>query len=238
MYFFRWISLLLAAATIAHARDGEWVPLFNGSDLNGWSVQCRPADRDKTYWTVTDGAICVDSLGDKDHHYVWLQSDGEYDNFELRLKFKIYKDSPGNSGVQIRSRYDRQAGWLDGPQLDIHPPNPHRAGLIYDETRGANRWIHPSLEHGDHKILPSMVNQHITLLYGDEGWNEMVIIAKGPHIKAIVNGEVASDYDGSGVLDDEARRKYNVGMTGHIALQLHNKDELRARFKDIMIRQL
>jgi hypothetical protein len=39
--------------------------------------------------------------------------------------------SPGNTAVQFRSRYDASAtapngGWLDGPQVDIHPPAPFR----------------------------------------------------------------------------------------------------------------
>jgi hypothetical protein len=225
-------------ALSATAAEKEWVPLFNGNDLSGWSVKCKPKDRDKGYWNVVDGEMCIDSVGDKEHDYYWLLSDGEYGDFELRLKFKIYKDVPGNSGVQIRSRYDETEGWLDGPQLDIHPPNPLRAGLIYDETREVNRWINPSLEKGNHNILPAMANPKIKLFYGDEGWNDMAIIAKGTHINVMVNGEVASDYDGSGVLDDEVHQKYNVGLKGHIAIQLHNKHELKARFKDLFIREL
>ncbi|VGO19847.1 3-keto-disaccharide hydrolase [Pontiella sulfatireligans] len=226
------------SAIASQAVAQEWTPLFNGQDLSGWTVKCKTADRSKAYWSVADGEIVVNSMGDKDHNYVWLQHGGEFTDFELRLKFKIYKDSLGNSGIQIRSRYDDEAEWLDGPQFDIHPPNPLRAGLIYDETRDTKRWIHPSLEHGDHNILPSMANPKIKLLYGGEGWNEMVITAKGTQLTCVVNGEVASEYDGHGVLDDAAHQKHNVGMQGRIALQLHNKNELKARFKDIKIREL
>ena len=231
------VALWLVALTVLGA-EKEWTPLFNGQDLSGWTVKCKPSDRDKEYWKVVDGTISVNSIGDKGHNYIWLLSDGEYADFELRLKFMIFKDSPGNSGIQIRSRYDNEAGWLDGPQLDLHPPNPLRAGLIYDETRGTQRWINPSLEPGNHNILPAMTNPNIKLLYGTEGWNEMRIVATGTRIKCMINGEVASDYEGKGVLDDADHRKHNVGMTGHIALQLHNKDELKARFKEIEIREL
>jgi hypothetical protein len=40
------------------------------------------------------------------------------------------------------------------------------------------------------------------------------------------------------VLNDENHQKYNVGMKGHIALQLHTKDELKMRYKDIFIQEL
>lgn len=232
------IVAALALTLAVFGSDQEWTTLFNGEDLSGWTVKCKPADRNKDYWKVEKGTISVNSIGDKEHNYVWLLSDSEYTDFELELKFKIFKDSPGNSGIQIRSRYDDEADWLDGPQLDIHPPNPLRTGLIYDETRGTKRWIHPLLEPGNHTILPAMANTNIKLLYGDEGWNEMRIIATGTRIKCIVNGETASDYEGKGLLDDAGHQKYKVGMKGHIALQLHNRDELKARFKDIRIRAL
>ena len=99
-----------------------------------------------------------DSMGRPDHDYVWLVSEAEFEDFELRVEFQAYRESPGNSGVQIRSRYDQslnapRGGWLDGPQIDIHPPALWRTGLIYDQTREESRWISPSLH--DWSIEPS-----------------------------------------------------------------------------------
>ena len=64
----------------------------------------------------------------------------------------------------------------------------------------------------------------------------MTIICKGNKIKTIVNNVLVSDYDGTGILDDKAHTKYNVGKKGHIAFQLHRKSQNFIRFKDIMIR--
>lgn len=219
--------------------EPEFTSLFNGSDLSGWSVQCRAKDKAKTFWSVDDGSILLNSLDNQDHHYVWLVSDGEYSDFRLRLKFQIYEGMQGNSGLQIRSRYDQddQGGWLNGPQLDIHPPTPMRAGLLYDETRGNQRWIYPSLEPRNHK-LPQDLNTDMVLHYGDDAWNTMEVLAQGTRIRCWVNGILATDFDGSGVLDDEVHQKLNVGMNGHIALQLHSKSELKARFRDIEILEL
>ena len=233
----RLLPLILSVASSAWAAEDGWRPLFNGRDLSGWSVRCKPGDKGKNYWGVKDGAIVVNSIGDREHDYVWLMSDGEFSDFELRLKFQVFRDSPGNSGVQIRSRYDEEAGWLDGPQLDIHPPTPMRTGLIYDETRGTRRWICPSLEQGNHRIPGGKTNPEVELVYGDGSWNEMRIVAGGTRIRCFVNGELASDLDGSGVLDDADHKKQRVGLTGHVALQLHSRDELHARFKDIEIRE-
>jgi hypothetical protein len=54
----------------------------------------------------------------------------------------------------------------------------------------------------------------------------------------VLNGQVVTDWNGAGVLDNDAHALRNVGRRGHFALQLHANDELRIRFKDIRVREL
>ncbi|MBN2317157.1 MAG: DUF1080 domain-containing protein [Sedimentisphaerales bacterium] len=231
-------SLLFAGCATRNASlDGTgWTTLFNGKDLTGWTVKCVPADRDKEFWRVEDGAILADSMGRKKHDYVWLLTEKSYGDFVLRLRFQTYRNSPGNSGIQIRSRYDDQAGWLDGPQIDINPPGPWRTGMIWDETRDVKRWLYPNVPKGEW-VDPSMANPALTFYYSDEGpgWNNLEILAVGTRFTAHLNGIPIMDYDGDGVLNDEVHKARNVGRAGHIALQIHRNDELRIRFKDIQI---
>ena len=121
------IELLLAEEPVNKSKE-KWQSLFNGNDLTGWTVKCKPEDREKGFWRVDKGTILANSMGQKGHDYVWLVSNKEYTDFVLRLRFQMFRDSPGNSGVQIRSRYDDEDGWLDGPQVDINPPGPWRTG--------------------------------------------------------------------------------------------------------------
>ncbi|MDY0355882.1 MAG: DUF1080 domain-containing protein [Sedimentisphaerales bacterium] len=218
---------------------GTWEPLFNGTDLTGWTVKCRPADRDNEFWKVDDGSLLADSMDHEGHDYVWLVTDREYADFALRLRFQAYRDSPGNSGIQIRSRYDDEAGWLDGPQIDIHPPGPWRTGMIWDETRGVGRWLYPDRPQGQW-VNPTMANPDMVFYYADEGpgWNTLEIRAVGPRIIVLLNGVIVTDCDGSGILDDSVHQGHDVGLKGHIALQIHKADRLRIRFKDIVIREL
>lgn len=229
--------------------DHDWKSLFNGENLDGWEIKCQEKDKGNSFWSVDEekGAILSNSIGSKDHGYVWLMHEKEFDDFRLRLKFQVSRESSGNSGIQVRSRYDESAvvdkngkvGWLDGPQVDIDPENPWRNGLLYDETRQYKQWISPSLpdwniDKDDH------APERVVYYYEDEGpgWNDMIIICHGTRIKTIVNNNVVSDYDGSGVLNDKAHRRLNVGMKGHIALQLHKHSENKIWFKDIEIRRL
>jgi hypothetical protein len=221
------------------AERTNWTALFNGKDLAGWTVKCTSADSDKTFWQVENGAILADSMGRKEHDYIWLVTDREYSDFILRSQFQAYRDNPGNSGVQIRSRYDDQAGWLDGPQVDIHPPGPWRTGMIWDETRDVTRWLYPKVPKGEW-VDPSMANPDLIFYYSDEspGWNELEITAVGNRLTATLNGIKIMGYNGDGVLNDEVHKARNVGMVGHIALQIHRNDELRIRFKNIRIKDL
>jgi len=107
--------------------DHDWKSIFNGENMDGWSVQCIKQDRDKEFWKVRKNMLIANSMGNTEHDYMWLQSNEEYADFELRLKFQPSKKNLGNGGVQIRSRYDEKAkiekkgksarGWMDGPSI-------------------------------------------------------------------------------------------------------------------------
>lgn len=231
--------LFIVITSFNFKKKDNWISLFNGKNLDGWSVKCKPEDQSKNYWTVKNGYIEVNSLGDKDHDYIWLMTDKEYKNFSLKLKFAAFKESPGNSGVQFRSRYDEAEGWLDGPQIDIHPNGPWRSGMIWDETRGMNRWIYPDIVKGKW-VNESMREKVPKLMLSDEElqWNEMEITVDGWAVKTYLNGTQITDFDSKDLLTTEHHKKYKVGKKGYICLQLHIKDELKMYYKDLMIKEL
>lgn len=248
LFLFIFTSIFIVSSFAQVVRDNKnWQNLFNGENLDGWQVKCLPQDKDKIFWKVINGVIECNSIGKPDHNYVWLMHENEYDDFELQLKFQIFKWTTGNSGVQFRSRFDesenaRGGGWLNGPQADIHPPSPFRAGMIYDETDGVNRWIYPSMP--DWKISEDDVPKsalNTELFYADENpeiWNTMEIHCNEMKIKIKVNGNPVTDFDASGILDDTIHKEKRVGTSGQIALQLHASDEILIRFKDIRITEL
>lgn len=237
-------EIILAQAVGYPAPDApahsSWAPLFNGRDLSGWVIRCRPKDEGKIFWRVEDGTIACDSSGRRDHDYVWLMTEREFGDFELRLQFQAFRNSPGNSGLQFRSRYDpaTDGGWLDGPQVDIHPPSnmSWRTGLIYDETREERRWVFPSLKNWE---IPVSYRPPVHVFrYADEGsgWNDLVLTCRGMRVTSVVNGVTRTDWDATGVLDSPAHERRGVGRRGHFALQLHSGDELRIRFREIQVR--
>lgn len=225
------LMVLALLAPAAEASEDGFVPIFDGKTLAGWTVDCLPKDRPfaAKAWTVENGALVADTMGHKDHFYILLATNKEYGDFVLRLKVQVERGTPGNSGIQIRSRYNAETGWMEGPQIDIDPPNPRgTTARLWNEGPGQHRWLSPQ---------PA---ETPLLLYADQngGWNDLEISAQGMRIKTVLNGVTVTDYNGSGVLDDEEHRKLHVGTIGVIGLQIHAHDELKLRFKDLRIKEL
>jgi len=210
--------------------ESVFMPLFDGKTLDGWTINCLPKDKvlGATAWTVDQGTILVNTVGHKEHFYIMLVTQKEYGDFVLRLRFQVERGVLGNSGIQIRSRYNAETGWMEGPQIDINPPQPELTGKLWNEGPGPHRWLSNDTIKGQ------------TFYYADQGggWNDLEITATGMRIRSVLNGVTVVDYDGSGVLDDELHQKLNVGTRGMVGLQIHANDELQLRFKDIGIKPL
>ena len=82
--------------TLSQQAPDEWIELFNGENLDGWRSYGEAAPNPA--WIVEDGAIVLDadesttSMTGGD-----LITNGQYENFELELEWKI--SSGGNSGI-------------------------------------------------------------------------------------------------------------------------------------------
>ena len=223
-------KLKSAAAVGDRANESGFVPLFNGQTLDGWTINCLPKDKElaATAWTVDQGTILANTIGHKEHFYIMLVTTKEYGDFVLRLRLQVERGITGNSGIQIRSRYNAQTGWMEGPQIDINPPGPELTGKLWNEGPGPHRWLSNETIKGQE------------FYYADQGdgWNDLEITAQGMRIRSVLNGVTVVDYDGAGVLDDELHQQLKVGTQGMIGLQIHSNDELKLRFKDIRIKPL
>ena len=225
-----WTILFWLAPACGGAAERGFTPLFDGKTLKGWAINCLPKDKEfgPKAWTVEGGTILANTIGRPDHFYILLATEKEYGDFVLRLRFQVERGVKGNSGIQIRSRYNAQTGWMQGPQIDINPPDPPTTGKLWNEGPGPHRWL-------SNDPIPGF-----KFFYADqgEGWNDLEITAQGMKIKSVLNGVTVVDYDGSGVLDDDLHKKENVGVRGVIGLQIHSYDELKLRFKDVRIKEL
>ncbi len=193
-------------------KEEGFVPLFDGETLDGWHGNLD-------LWSVADGAIvgkCDGNIPDN----TFLISDSEYDNFVLKVKFRLVNHT-GNSGVQYRSE---QVAGADGEPIPGFVVGGYQAdvaserymGILYEE-KGRGILVDVT---GD---LQTQVDEAV---HRDD-WNEYVITADGDHITQVLNGVTTVD-----LVDPDG------ADSGIIALQLHAGHDMEIHFRDIRIKEL
>jgi hypothetical protein len=150
------------------AGGSEFVPLFDGRTLQGWS------HRGGGEFRVEDGLIVGENTQGRSG---WLYTGQEYGDFFLELEVKIEN---GNSGVQIRSQFD-QGNRMVGYQIEVDPSARAWSGGFYDE--GRRGWLQ-NLQG----------NEAARQAFKRHEWNHYRIEAIGDSIKSWVNGVPAADY--------------------------------------------
>ncbi len=209
--------------------------IFNGSDLTGW-------DGDPTKWSVRDGAIRGETTPEnpaKGNTFLVWQG-GETKDFELRLSFRC--TTANNSGIQYRSmvhppKADGANKWrMKGYQHEIRNELnlPNVAGFIYDEggKRGRICLVGEKAlwNEGKKQIVDGLISgEEFKKLFKIDQWNDVVIIAKGNHIRHYLNNRLVVDFTDA---PDVAL------LEGKLGLQLHAGRPMWTEFKDIRIKAL
>lgn len=209
--------------------------LFNGKDLTGW-------DGDTRLWSVKDGAIRGETTPEnksKGNTFLICKK-GNLKDFELRLSYRL--NATNNSGIQYRSRHIEKAAndWVvRGYQHEIRNEidMPNVSGFIYSEggISGKGRLCYCGekavrKEDGKKVVLDTLITaEEYKKLFKLDGWNDVIIIAKGNHIKHYCNGRLILDYT------DQSDLALNEGV---LALQLHGGKPMWVEYKNIRFKEL
>ncbi len=210
-------------------KKAGWKMLFNGKNTEGWHVFKKQTDG--SAWKVDGDALMLDpSVKDANGKRTGngdLVTDGEYENYELRLDWKI---APcGNSGIIFNSVENDQVStpWQSGPEMQVldnacHPDAKiikHKAGDLYDliESKAIN--VKPVGE-----------------------WNSIRLIVKKGHLEQWQNGKkmVETDMWTPAWKELIAKSKFKsmplfgTIKKGHLVLQDHGD---KVWFKNIKIKE-
>ncbi|MCF7959015.1 MAG: DUF1080 domain-containing protein [Phycisphaerae bacterium] len=152
-------------------KESGFTPMFNGKDLTGWQTTGN--------WVVQEGNILTLKPRQGEHgwqrygDYIYTQR--QYDNFVLKLDFKI--NTRGNSGVFMRidDPKDPVASGFELQILDTYglkKPGPHDCGGIIGTSGPSKNMVKPAGE-----------------------WNEYIVYLNGHRLKVTLNGEQIQDFD-------------------------------------------
>ena len=216
------LLLTLAFSLIINlsADDGNWINLFNGKNLDGWTEKTKDGS-----FHVENGTIigtAKSGLGT-----TFLCSNKNYDNFELEFETKLINNEL-NSGVQIRSRTlepkkNAKYGAVYGPQVEVTGRNfeKNQSGYIYGQAWKA--WLTPKEDKKAHQF------------FKDGEWNHFRVLAKGNQITTWLNGNKI-------VTTTVPAERQQSNPSGFIALQVHGIKKgtgpFQVAWKNIKINEL
>ncbi len=235
------VAVLLASSALAADQSCSapdetpgMTSLFNGKDLTGW-------DGDPRLWSVKDGVIHGETTAENPAHgnTFLICKDCVLKDFELRLTFRL--NATNNSGVQYRSKHITEGkvsnNWVvRGYQHEIRNQNilPNVSGFIYDEGGRRSRiclvgekaiWA-----DGKKEITGTLIDQQqFEKLFKLNDWNDIVIVAKGNHIRHYLNDRLILDFT------DDPQLTLREGI---LALQLHAGKPMWAEYKNIRFKEI
>jgi hypothetical protein len=192
--------------------DSGWVSLFDGSSLKGWHTYGKSAPG--SAWNVDSGSIHLQSAARNGYQTAGggdLVTDSSFDNFDLKLEWKISKK--GNSGIIFFVHEDTtkyKETWNTGMEMqvcdkdsneDAHSVK-HEAGDLYDlisstlmSARGFGEWnqVEISSDHGKLDLFLNGVHIISTTLWDDK-WKQLIAGSKFrnmPNFGSFSKGQIA-----------------------------------------------
>ena len=119
------LGIAWAGESAADESEAGWISLFNGKNLDGWTVN----GENPSSITAKDGKIVV--KGPRTHaFYTGTVNDGTFKNFEF--KAKVYITPGSNSGLYFHSKF-QDKGWpntgYEAQVNNTHKDNKKTGGL-------------------------------------------------------------------------------------------------------------
>lgn len=206
------VALAGFAAMTAGAKEyGQWQPLFNGKNLDGWQ-HVGPGE-----FVIENGVLkTTGGMG-----LLWYTKE-KISNSVVRVVFRVPDPAKGgNSGVFIRIPTEPTEPWMPvnkGYEVQIDPGEDdyHRTGVLYSLTKAMAK---PALKD----------------------WNTMEITLTDDRTVVTLNGEKITDYrEGDPVPEKKVSSEPDRGKraaAGYIGLQNHNDKDV-VLYRDISIKKL
>jgi hypothetical protein len=171
------IPILACLALISStAAAADFVPLFNGKDMDGWHLRRKDGHNS---WSVSDGVL--KNTVNPGEHGTDLVTDRKFWNFTIQYEYQVPDNS--NSGLYLRGRHELQifGDYKSGKATKTGN------GAIYNHTAPTEFASKPAGEW--QKVEATMVGNKITVTLNGKKIHDQVECNKatGSEIDAKVN---------------------------------------------------
>ena len=222
------LNLPFLAAPVA-AAEGEWIQLFNGKDLTGWTPKIRYYDLGDNFgetFRVEDGVLkisydkYVDGYKERFGHLFYKDS---FSNYRLRVEYRfVGEQCPGGPNWAFRNN----GLMLHGEKPETMAKDQDFPASIEVQLLGGerNRTTANLCTPGTNVIkdgklfLPHCTSSSSELYPGDQ-WVTVEIEVHGNRvIKHIINGKVVLEYEHPQLDERDAHAKELAAKAGTIQL--------------------
>lgn len=224
---------VILAGNIANAQEGEWIQLFNGKDLDGWTPKIRYHKLGENYgntFRVEDGLLKVryDSehypkFGEKFGH---LFFDKPFSKYRLRVEYRFVgeqcSEGPGwafrNSGMMLHCE-DPKLMTVDQDfpasiEFQILGGNGKAQRSTANLCTPGTNVVYKGALH-----LPHCTSSSSETYHGDQ-WVTVVAEVHGAGVvKHIIDGKTVLEYSGSQYDTRDAHAKMLADLQGGIKIE-------------------
>lgn len=254
MKYFSLICILLLSCS-PKEKPEVWVDLFNGKDLNDWTVKIHHHEVGENFgstFRVVDDMIQVryDQYGDFNDQFAHLYYNKPFSKFHLKLEYQftgeLQQGAPEytilNSGVMFHSQDPRTM--LKEQNWPISVEMQFLAGLDDGKPRPTGNMCSPGTDiEYEGKVYDGHCLNSTSKTYGKDEWvqAELIVLADSL-ITQIINGDTVLQYSkptmGGGIVNgfDSAIWKPGTALkSGYIALQSEGQP---INFRKVKLREL
>ena len=205
-----WFAACAAAAQDSPAAAEEWLALFNGRDLDGWTVKIRGQPVGENYantFRVVDGLLTVayDGYADFDEQFGHIFYAEPFSHYRLRIEYRfVGEQAPNapdwairNSGVMLHSQAPETMGLEQDFPISLEFQFLGGAGNGQKRPTGnvcspGTRIVYRAEPDATHCI-----SSRAPTLDGDQWVIAEALVLGDERIVHYVNGEAVIDYGGT-----------------------------------------
>jgi hypothetical protein len=231
----------LHAGEKTEEKQGEWIPLFNGKDLTGWTpkfVGCQLGENYKNTFRVEGGLlrVCYDQYEKWQGNFGHLFYQGEFSHYILRVEYRFVGDQvkggPGwayrNNGLMIHGQtpksMKKNQKFPDSIEVQLlggKPDGKGKRGTLNLCTPGTNVVMNG-------KLIKRHVIQSTAKTYHGDQWVTVEVEVLGSKvIRHKIDGKVVLEYQNPQLDDGTLLEKGTISIQAESSPTEFRKIELK-----------
>ncbi|MBT5072824.1 MAG: DUF1080 domain-containing protein [Kordiimonadaceae bacterium] len=257
-YLLAFLFINLTGIIAAHSQQGKWISIFNGKDLDGWTIKFSGQEIDVNFrdtFRVEEGMMRVvyDNYVTFDEAYAHIFYKEKLSHYRLKFDYRFTGDQVAqseewnirNSGVMFHSQSPESMYFDQDFPASVEAQLLGGLGEGPGPRQGERHTGNICTPGTDFHIQGVLMSEHCynstSKTYNGDQWVNLEIEVRGDEIiRHFINGELVFDYEKTRIIPAEEDSAHFITEAlplkdGYIALQAESHP---IDFKNIMLMKL